>query len=89
MISDTGSIESFYKKEFKVPHEALRNSLKEWETDSTISFKGLRADSAIHELLIAQDWNLGENLDNIESLSIIVNSDKTFTKVFSSNFPNN
>ena len=30
-----------------------------------------------------------ENLDNIESLSIIVNSDKTFTKVFSSNFPNN
>ena len=30
-----------------------------------------------------------ENLDNIESLSIIVNSDKTFTKVFSSNFPKN
>lgn len=30
-----------------------------------------------------------ENLDNIESVSIIVNSDKTFTKVFSSNFPNN
>ena len=30
-----------------------------------------------------------ENLDNIESLSIIVNGDKTFTKVFSSNFPNN
>ena len=67
MISEAGSIESFYKKEFKVPHEALRNALKEWETDSTISFKGLRADSAIHELLIAQDWNLGENLDNIEA----------------------
>jgi len=30
-----------------------------------------------------------ENLDNIESLFIIVNSDKTFTKVFSSNFPKN
>jgi len=30
-----------------------------------------------------------ENLDNIESLSIIVNSDKTFTKVSSSNFPKN
>jgi len=30
-----------------------------------------------------------ENLDNIESVSIIVNSDKTFTKVFSSNFPKN
>ena len=30
-----------------------------------------------------------EDLDNVESLSIIVNSDKTFTKVFSSNFPNN
>ena len=30
-----------------------------------------------------------ENLDSIESLSIIVNNDKTFTKVFSSNFPNN
>lgn len=66
-ISEFGSIEAFYKKEFKVPHEALRNALKEWETDSSICFKGLRADSAIHEILIEDDWNLGENLDDIES----------------------
>ena len=30
-----------------------------------------------------------ESLDGVESLSIIVNNDKTFIKEFSSNFPNN
>ena len=48
-------------------HQDLRDALKQWETDSTISFKGLRADSAKYELLIAQDWNRQENLDVVEN----------------------
>jgi cytochrome c oxidase subunit 2 len=67
MISDEGSISEFYEKDFGVSHEDLRNSLKKWETDSSISFKGLRADSAKYELLIAKDWNRHENLDIVES----------------------
>jgi len=67
MISDVGSISEFYEKDFGVSHEALRKSLKKWETDSTISFKGLRADSAKFELLIAEDWNRHENLDVVEN----------------------
>tara|TARA_Y100000766_G_scaffold116550_1_gene100227 strand:- start:16744 stop:18129 length:1386 start_codon:yes stop_codon:yes gene_type:complete len=67
MISDVGSISEFYEKDFGVSHEDLRKSLKHWETDSTISFKGLRADSAKFELLIAEDWNRQENLDIVEN----------------------
>ena len=67
MISDEGSISEFYEKDFGVSHEDLRNSLKQWETDSTISFKGLRADSAKYELLIAQEWNRHENLEIVEN----------------------
>ena len=67
MISDVGSISEFYEKDFGVSHQDLRKSLQQWETDSTISFKGLRADSAKYELLIAQDWNRQENLDIVEN----------------------
>ncbi len=67
MISDTGLIKAFYEKDFGVSHQDLRDALKQWETDSTISFKGLRADSAKYELLIAQDWNRQENLDVVEN----------------------
>jgi cytochrome c oxidase subunit 2 len=72
MITDSGSLEEFYKKEFKVPHVALRNSLKNYEEinekgDTIIMFKGLRADSAVNELLIANDWNKDGVLDNVEA----------------------
>ncbi len=72
MISESGSVEEFYSSEFKVPHAALRKSLKNYETvtsdgDTMVPFKGLRADSAIYELLIEDDWNREENLDVIES----------------------
>lgn len=72
MISESGSIEEFYSSEFKVPHASLRKSLKNYETvtsdgDTMVPFKGLRADSAIYELLIEDDWNREENLDIIES----------------------
>ena len=72
MISESGTVEEFYNKQFKVPHHDLRKALKIYERvnekgDTTIAYKGLRADSATYELLIAEDWNRKENLDVVEN----------------------
>lgn len=72
MITESGTKEEFYAKEFKVSHESLRSALKNYEKvnskgDTIVAFKGLRADSAIYELLIQNDWNRQENLDIVES----------------------
>jgi cytochrome c oxidase subunit 2 len=72
MITGSGTSQDFYSKEFKVPHHVLRNALKKHEKindegDTLIAFKGLRADSAIFEYLIENDWNRKENLDIVES----------------------
>ncbi len=72
MISENGTLQEFYAKDFKINHKVLRSSLKKYEKvnsegDTLIAFKGLRADSAIYELLIQNDWNRQENLDIVES----------------------
>jgi heme/copper-type cytochrome/quinol oxidase subunit 2 len=72
MITENGTLKEFYAKEFKINHKVLRSSLKNYEKvnsegDTLIAFKGLRADSAIYELLIQNDWNRQENLDIVES----------------------
>ena len=38
---------------------------------------------------LPNNFEIVENLNGIESLSILLNEDKSFTKVFSSGFPKN
>ena len=97
-IATSGNYRNFYIIDDKFYHHEINpktgypissslGSISIISDESCLDADGLSTMFYTIEKELASD--MVENLDNIESLSIIVNSDKTFTKVFSSNFPNN
>ena len=97
-IATSGNYRNFYIIDDKFYHHEINpktgypissnlGSISIISDESCLDADGLSTMFYTIEKDLASD--MVENLDNIESLSIIVNSDKTFTKVFSSNFPNN
>ena len=97
-IATSGNYRNFYTIDDKFYHHEINpktgypissnlGSISIISDKSCLDADGLSTMFYTIEKDLASD--MVENLDNIESLSIIVNSDKTFTKVFSSNFPNN